>query len=82
MTRLLLLPGPASAHLAAGAAIVVLAGLTWLLRGGKSAVRACLACGAAELAWGLAAGQPLTVAGGTLIVILTAGVLFYLRGTP
>jgi hypothetical protein len=43
-----------TARLEVGAALVLLTGLTWLLRGGRAALKMCAAIGAVELVAGLA----------------------------
>jgi hypothetical protein len=61
--------------------LAVLLGLTWLLRGGRAAVRMCGRVGIACIAFGLAAGNILAIAGGVVILAVVCWAFWYLRGS-
>lgn len=57
-----------SAGFVAAAALAVLLGLTWWLRGGRAVLLACTAVGVSAALLGAAAGNIVTIAGGAVII--------------
>jgi hypothetical protein len=78
MTVHILVNWPATIAVAAG--LVVLVGLTWLLRGGRAAARMCAVTGMSEICLGLGAGKVLTIAGGVVTLGVVCWCLRMLRG--
>jgi hypothetical protein len=66
-------------HPAAAAGVIVLLAGTWLLRGGRAAIRAGAGLGAAILVAGLAYGYPAQAAAGAAVLALNCAVLLWLR---
>jgi hypothetical protein len=58
------------------AAIAVLLGAVWLLRGGRAVLRTCAAIGAANLVLGLASGNVLRIGGGLVVIAVAAWALW------
>lgn len=59
--------------------LTVLLGLTWLLRGGRAAVRMCGAVGVAAIADGLATGRIIAIACGVIILAVVCWCFWSLR---
>jgi hypothetical protein len=62
------------------AGLIVLIGLTGLLRGGRAAGRVCCMIGFADVALGLAAGKYAAVAAGAIVVAVVCWALRITRG--
>lgn len=64
------------------AGLVVLVGLVWLLRGGRAAIRACVAVSALVLVLGLADGSVAQIVVGLALVAFNTWTLWSTRGRP
>lgn len=69
---------PETAVIEAG--LIVLVGGTWLLRGSHAVLRTCAAVGTGNILFGMAAGRPLAVAGGAVILAVAGWNLLDIPG--
>ena len=69
-------PSSPQAFVIVVAAMTVLLGSVWLLRGGRAVLRTCVAVGAANLALGVAGGNVLRIGAGLVIIAVAVWALW------